>query len=304
MQHHLPHISTNPFLQMYQALSHADHKRIRALQKRSEREQQRLCLLEGEHLCTEYLYYREHHPLATIEIHSLVVMNDNRNNDDRNNDDTNNDAQDTISPHISALVHNLAGYGTPIFSTSAQKFALLCNTTTPQGVLAVIDLPERPFAETEPLLVLDGVADPGNVGTIIRTADWFGVRNILLGQGCADRFHPKTLRATMGSVFRCAIHSTPDLATTLQTSFAGYTLWGASLQGLQTLEELGNSTTQCNGKYGIVMGSEAHGISPAVQDCLTGTFKIHGGKSGTESLNVAVAAGIILHKMSANVERC
>ena len=274
------------YLPNLQALSNADHKHIRALQKRSEREHQRLCVLEGAHLCKEYAQYREHTPQASIEIHSLVVVNDNHSNDD------------AISPEVARLVNELAAWGAPVYGTSAHKFALLCDTATPQGILAVIDLPERPLTAAEPLLVLDGVADPGNVGTIIRTADWFGVRNILLGQGCADRFHPKTLRATMGSVFRCAIHSTPNLADTLHTSFADYTLWGASLQGAQTLGQISQKAAKAKGKYGLVMGNEARGISLDVLECLTETFKIHGGQSGVESLNVAVAAGIILHEMT------
>jgi RNA methyltransferase, TrmH family len=287
-----------PYLPVFQPLSNADHKHIRSLQKRTERERQRLCVLEGEHLCTEYARYRENNPEADIEIHSLVVVNESNNENSKNTTVNSAVVNGAVSPEVMLLASELALWGTRVYSTSAHKFALLSDTTTPQGILAVIDLPERPFVDAEPLLVLDGVADPGNVGTIIRTANWFGVRNILLGQGCADRFHPKTLRATMGAVFGCAIHSTPNLATTLQTSFAHYALWGASLRGAQMLREVKKNNLQARGKYGVVMGNEARGISPEVLDCLTGTFKIHGGASSTESLNVAIAAGIILHEMT------
>jgi TrmH family RNA methyltransferase len=266
----------------FPALSQADQKRIRALQKRSGREEQRLCVLEGEHLCMEYIQYcRSISSENMIRLHTVVVP------------------MDELPPQIVLLTKDLAALGGTVYTTSPQKFALLCDTATPQRILAVIDLPEQPFFNNSPLLILDSVADPGNVGTIIRTADWFGVRNILLGEGSADRFSPKALRSTMGSIFRTSVHSVSNLATVLQTSFADYTLWGASLQGAITLEALReNILAQKNSRYGIVMGNEARGISPDVQQCLAGMFKIRGGESGAESLNVAIATGIVLHELS------
>lgn len=282
----MPFPSTFPNLSLsalsLSTLSQADHKRIRALQKRAGREEQQLCTLEGEHLCAEYVNYRQHTiGSETIRLHTVIVPTDE------------------LPPQIVLLTKDLAALGAKVYATSPQKFALLCDTATPQSILAVIDMPEQPFVNNAPILVLDGVADPGNVGTIIRTADWFGVRNILLGEGCADRFSPKTLRSTMGSIFRTAVHCTNDLATTLHTSFAGYTLWGASLQGAVPLEKLRkNVFARESRNYGIVLGNEARGISLKVQQCLTGKFKIRGGEGGAESLNVAIAAGIVLHELS------
>jgi RNA methyltransferase, TrmH family len=262
-------------LSSFPPLSLSQHQFLRRLQKRSERDAQRLCVLEGEHLCEELLktYSNTKHGETTTKpsIYAVVV--------DAAND----------TPSVQRLAEDFHSLDNSVFATTSQKFAALTDTQTPQGILAVIDFPEQSFIPNAPLLVLDGLADPGNVGTMIRTAEWFGVPNVLLGAGTADRFHPKTLRATMGSVFRCAVHSTPHLADELQAHFADYRFYGASLQGAVPLEDVDFS-----GKVGIVMGSEARGISPDVLSVLSGTFMIEG-FGAAESLNVAVATGVVLY---------
>lgn len=254
----------------------------------------RSCVLEGEHLCYELLRHLQSENTSNyaassvlkqnIQVQSIVIPSEG------------------VSPQIQALARQLS-QADPLAicrTTSAQKFDLLCDAAQPQRILAVIDFPEYAPPESSPILVLDGVSDPGNVGTIIRTADWFGVRTILLGEGCADRFHPKTLRATMGSFLRCALQSVPVLATHLQNNCTKYELWGASLQASVALRTLSKRFQDISDtspkKIGIVLGSEARGISPEVERCLHNTFKISGGLQGTESLNVAVAAGVILYE--------
>ncbi|MBL7991073.1 MAG: RNA methyltransferase [Candidatus Kapabacteria bacterium] len=257
----------------YPTLPISVHQYIRLLRKRSERDATRQCVLEGEHLCDEYRLMCERGALALP--FEVVIQNGS-----------------------SARVEKLAGafdrLNVPVYATSEHKFQQLCDAQTPQGIIAVVDFPELPLETDKPLLILDAVADPGNVGTIIRTAEWFGVRNILLGAGSADRFHPKTLRATMGSVFRCAVHSTPNLAKTLQEQYAHYRLYGTAAGAALKLEEI-----QLPRTWGVVLGSEAHGISPEVEALLHGTFRIdRASASEAESLNVAVAAGVILHHCS------
>jgi RNA methyltransferase, TrmH family len=265
--------SPSASLSTFPALSIAQQQQLRRLHKKSERERERLCVLEGEHLCEELLRAITQAP-GTVHIRAIVV-----------------DAS-TDEVSVQQLSQQLYGLGYSVFTATPQKFAALTDAATPQGILAVIDFPERPFVQDAPVLVLDSVADPGNVGTIIRTAAWFGIPNVLLGEGCADRFHPKTLRATMGAVFRCAVHSSQNLASTLRQDFASYRLYGASLQGAVALEEIDFS-----GNIGIVMGSEAHGISPEVLSTLAGTFSIQG-FGAVESLNVAVAAGVVLYHVA------
>lgn len=266
---------------VFPTLSQAEHQRIRLLKKRSERDSQRLCIIEGEHLCGEYLQLMQQNRLTAPRI--VVVQEDS-----------------SLSAAQQLRVQRLAEIflvqGVSIYQTSEHKFHLLADAQTPQGILAVIDVPLLHLQTDKPMIILDGIADPGNVGTIIRTAEWFGVTNILLGEGCADKLHPKTLRATMGAIFRCAVHSTPNLAQTLRSDFPHYRLYGASLQGKTELGAIDWSEPP-----GIVMGSEAHGISADVEKILAETFYIkRGARSEAESLNVAVAAGVILHHYSSD----
>ncbi len=253
------HTSESFFPPLTQALHHT----TRLLHKKQEREEQQVFLIEGEKLCREAL-------LSHATMRYAIITGD-------------------PSTSVQVLAHDMSRMGVDVFQTQARKFEQLCDAATPQGVVAVVKFPEMTLNNAQPLVVLDGVADPGNVGTIIRTADWFGVRQILLGAGCADRFNPKTLRSTMGSIFRCTVATTDDLATTLQRGFPQHTFYGATLDGARNLDAL-----RMGGLYGLVLGSESHGISLPVRRILTDTIKISGSE-GAESLNVAVAAGILLH---------
>ncbi|HEY1024844.1 MAG TPA: RNA methyltransferase [Sphingobacteriaceae bacterium] len=159
--------------------------------------------------------------------------------------------------------------------------------TTPQGVLATIRIPTRTEISAEGLknaftLVLDGVQDPGNLGTIIRTADWFGFTQILCSGDTVEVYNPKVVQATMGSLSRMKIHYT-DLEKTLSTS--GLPIFGALLNGTSVYEV-------DFGKEGlIVLGNEGKGITPAVQQIITEAVTIP--RFGdAESLNVAVSSAI------------
>ena len=179
----------------------------------------------------------------------------------------------------------------------------------PQHVLGVFDIPTVSSASlsdapaTELVLALDSVQDPGNLGTIIRTADWFGIRNIVCTAGTADAFNPKVVQATMGSIARLNI-------TYFDTP--GIPVYGAVLDG----ENIYTSTLTPHGV--IIMGNEGNGISAPVREMLTHKLLIpQGGNevkgqrskvkgencqlstvncqlSTAESLNVSIATAIIL----------
>ena len=166
---------------------------------------------------------------------------------------------------------------------------------TSQGVLAVARL-EQPPPEDLPaypaLLALDGVQDPGNVGTLLRTAAWFGVGAVLAGPGTADFYSPKVVRAGMGSHWDLALAQTDDLAHTLGEFRArGVHLYGADLDGLAA------PAWQPTSPAVLVLGSEAHGLSPSVRACVDACVAIPGAprRQGTESLNVSIAGGILLY---------
>lgn len=161
---------------------------------------------------------------------------------------------------------------------------------TPNQVVAVVQLlPNRvPVVQDSGwLLVLDGIRDPGNMGTLIRLADWFGVQAVIGSEDCADIYNPKVVQASMGSLFRVPYYET-DLVSFL--SSVNLPVMGAVLDG-QPLKQV---TFGSSGA--LVIGSESHGIRPAIQALLQQKVSIPS-FGGAESLNAAVAAGILLWEL-------
>ena len=169
---------------------------------------------------------------------------------------------------------------------------------TPQGVVfscrqsgaAGFELPEA--LKAKGCLVLDGVQDPGNVGTILRTADAFDCGGVFLLPGCADLYHPKTVRAGMGVHFRR--HSYQCTAEELTAAFkaAGIALYAAALR-----DDTADVREANLGGCAVVIGSEGRGVSEQVLSLCEGTVKIPM-SSRCESLNAAVAASILLWEMA------
>ena len=162
---------------------------------------------------------------------------------------------------------------------------------TPQGVLCICRLPDQTLPRQltgQRYVVLDGVQDPGNVGTVLRTADAFGCSGLILLPGCADPFGPKTVRASMGAVFRCPVWTAgpEELERTLEKS--GIPLYGAALRQ-DTLD-----VRQVDLKRGaLAIGSEGRGLSEDVLRRCHATIRIPM-EPKCESLNAAVAAAILL----------
>ena len=168
---------------------------------------------------------------------------------------------------------------------------------TPQGVLAVCAMLPQPLPEKldgKRYMVLDGVQDPGNVGTILRTADAFSADGLLLVNGCADIYNPKTLRATMGAVFRCPVWNcdVETLGALLKRS--GLPLYGAALRQ-NTVDARSADLSRC----AIAIGSEGRGLSQAVLDICAQTVLIPM-RSHCESLNAAAAATVLLWEAARN----
>ena len=164
--------------------------------------------------------------------------------------------------------------------------------TTPPGILATVKIPQRDLSslhDTRMVLALDGIANPGNMGTIIRTAEWFGVRDLVCSKDCVEFWNPKVIQATMGSIFRMNLVST-DLEAFLQASQRqGKAVYGALLEG----ENLFGVSHWEEGV--VVIGSESHGIRDSILPWITHPITIpRAAGSVTESLNASMAAGIIL----------
>ena len=198
----------------------------------------------------------------------------------------------------------------PFYDIISQKqMEQISCMVTPPGILATAHTPYYNIspadAETEFIIALDGINDPGNLGTIIRTADWFGIKKIVCSRDCADAWQAKTIQSTMGSIFRIEIMETDlkgfldkinntgvtykinstDVASRVPTP-----IYGALMEGENIF------TKKIEKKNGvIIIGSESHGIRQDILPLVTSPIHIPRGKdSKTESLNASVAAAIIM----------
>ena len=171
-----------------------------------------------------------------------------------------------------------------------EKASLLKN---PQQALAVVQIPRWQFKieeiKNELSLALDFIQDPGNLGTIIRIADWFGIKQILCSENTVDCFNPKVVQASMGAVFRIQVHYLNLEETLVAAKSNGISVYGTFLEGKNIYQ------SQLESKGILVMGNEGNGISPPVEKAIQ--YKIHipsfvENGSGSESLNVATATAI------------
>jgi TrmH family RNA methyltransferase len=196
------------------------------------------------------------------------------------------------TPRGTALLEALATHGVPLVEVAPRTMAQLAGTETPQGVLAVLEPPRwaaeairpRPAA---PVLVLDGVQDPGNVGALLRTAYALGAAGALLLPGTADPANPKVLRGAMGATFRLPWAALDDAGFRRWVEAAGAVIWAAAAEGTP-LGRVGPPES-----LALVVGNEGAGVRAAVRELASTTVAIPLAR-GAESLNVAVAAGILL----------
>lgn len=173
-----------------------------------------------------------------------------------------------------------------------KQFNKLVETESSQGIIGVVKRPAYGSAKPESniIVALDKVSDPGNLGTIIRTAYWFGVKDILLSEDCADPYNPKVIRSTQGGVFHVNLFEDTDLAAELKKlKQDNYNIYLFTLDGGKYLEQIPG-----NERSVLVFGSESRGISNELLKEGFETVKIKG-NSDCESLNVAISAGIALY---------
>jgi TrmH family RNA methyltransferase len=181
------------------------------------------------------------------------------------------------------------------------EIAQMSNLRTPQGVIGVFKRRgdeakgERQKARGEELVVaLDGVQDPGNLGTIIRTCDWFGVHDIYCSYDTADCYNPKVVQATMGALARVRVHYINIEEYLQQMREAGVPIYGTLLEGGNMYKDGAIANKQ---KGVIIMGSEGNGISRAIRELITHPIRIPSYPADadtSESLNVGIATAIVL----------
>ncbi|NLC87545.1 MAG: RNA methyltransferase [Clostridiaceae bacterium] len=180
---------------------------------------------------------------------------------------------------------------------SEKVFESITDVTNPQGILAIINkqnAEEQINYNEDIIVVLDGIQDPGNLGTILRTIDSVGLTQVILSENTADSYNPKVVRSTMGAIYRVKILKTNNIIETLKNVQKNkYKVISTSLQTDKSIYDIEYK------KLAIVIGNEANGVSEEVLKLSDAKIKIPMlGK--TESLNAAVATGVILYEYVRN----
>lgn len=207
------------------------------------------------------------------------------------------DRTDWLQTLFAGKLHKAA-----VHQLNSVQFQKISDEKNPQGIALVARKPKQPAELSgidEPLLIyLDQINDPGNLGTIIRSAAWFGVRTLLLSPQSADPYQPKVVRSSAGLIshMRCLERVSPAHLKELADAGA-YQIIGASERAKQGINQFIFKSSQ---KYCLVFGCEAHGISPELQPVIRQSLAIPGYGVG-QSLNVAVAVALFLYHFSQNI---
>lgn len=185
--------------------------------------------------------------------------------------------------------------GKPYEVFSDHVFGELSQTQTPQGIMAVVKMAEsdpKEMLRGSRYLLLENLQDPGNLGTIIRTAEGAGMDGVFLSRTCVDIYNPKVVRSTMGAIYRVPfayIHRFTDLIQLLKDQ--GIRIYGAAVEDAKDCFE-----ADLSGRCGVLIGNEANGLSEETLSLVDGRLKIP--MAGElESLNAAMAAGILMYEM-------
>jgi RNA methyltransferase, TrmH family len=196
------------------------------------------------------------------------------------------------------LENSILSKGLDILEIEQKEMKQLSHLTTPPGVLAIVEIPEKSieniYMEDKFCLMIDGINDPGNLGTIIRTADWFGVDTIFCSPDTVDAYHPKVVQSTMGSVFRVNIFEAELDVVCRKAHTHKITIYGAVMDGESIYETKLKSIASI-----LIIGSESHGIrdylKPYIQSAITfPSYQAQKKESKAESLNASVATALIL----------
>lgn len=183
-------------------------------------------------------------------------------------------------------------------------FKTVSETISPQGAAAVVEMPEYGLLEKDflnqaynkngkiKLLILEDTADPGNLGTIMRTAEAAGVTGVIMSKGTVDIFNPKVVRSTMGSIFRLPFAYVEDLKETIkELKTQGISFYATHLKGEKSYKAIKYSD-----RSAILIGNEARGLSDEVAD-LADTYVLIPMQGKVESLNAAVAAALMMYEV-------
>jgi TrmH family RNA methyltransferase len=243
---------------------------IVSLQKKKTRDEEKLFVIEGDKLVREFME-------ARAGIKTLVALPE----------------------FLNSLPVFLREGINEVLSVSPGELERISSLKTPHNALAVVQIPERKFDYSQVgnslSIALDSVQDPGNMGTIIRSAAWFGIRNIFCSPECADLYNPKVIQASMGAILHVDVFSVDLKVFLSKLSAEKIKVFGAVLDGDSIYaHKLGN-------KGVILLGNESKGISEDLMPFITDRIMIPGlgaEKPGIDSLNVSMAASVILSEFT------
>ena len=260
-------MSRDPLNVDFANLSIGNLKRIRSLHLKKFRDAENAFLAEGVRLCEEAL-------VSKVHIRQAVITE-----------------QAMSNARIMKIVEQCRRKDIPIFKATSEQFNLLSEEQSPQGVAFVVSKSstKKMLRSAKLILALDHLQDPGNLGTILRSAEWFGVSEILLSSGCVDVYNSKVVRSSMGAIFRLEIHKV-DLAQILGDLLAvGFRIIVTAAGAATALPDVTPSDHDV-----LVFGNEGSGIAPEIIELQNTAVAIDGGEHG-ESLNAAAAASIFLY---------
>lgn len=254
-------------------ISKARLKNILGLKYKKFRDEQNLFLIEGYRLCQEALQ-------SDFTVETLLI------------------SPDILSPpKVNEIVQLTRQKQIEVIEIQQTETKRLAETATSQGIFCVVlqkryDLEAVLNKKNQLIVIIDEGQDPGNVGTIIRTCDWFGIDAIFLSHGTVELYNPKVIRSTMGSIFHLPIVSGIDLNIFLpQLKKTGWHIFGADVNGKHSYNQI-----DCPRPTALVFGNENTGIKSDLFKYFDKTVKIPSyGKA--ESLNMATAAAIIISRI-------
>lgn len=245
-------------------------KLIRALSTKKGRQKSKMYFVEGIRMVNEAIEYKKKYIKFIL-------------------------ASETFYENNTEFVSSLDEKGFSVYIAKDDLFNNVCNTVTPQGIAVVLSISDRELdieefsKNADFALILDGIKEPGNLGTIIRTAEAAGVDAVYLVNDCADIYNPKAVRSTMGSIFRVKFKYISDLEPIHMLKQMGFKIIASSLRDSVDTDEVGGFD-----KKAIVIGSEAFGVSEDILKLsdIKVKLKMHG---RVESLNAAIAAAILMY---------
>ena len=249
-------------------LSKAEIKRLSRYKQSKFRNQDNLFVVEGEKMLSELLE-SEYDIQAIYAIGQWIEKN-------------------------KAIIQtkDIANRTIEISEDDLERISLL---STPNQVYSLVKIPQEEILKQQKglTIVLDGIKDPGNLGTIIRLADWYAIENIICSEDCVDVYNPKTVQSTMGSIFRVKVKYL-DLQEYLQSLPSNHAIYGSIVEGGENIY-----TKQLQEDSILIIGSESHGISPEIQQYVNQKITIPRFRTDNkpESLNASIATAIMISEI-------